>query len=121
MGKETFQIAPIATPTMTMRWRPMETGRVMYFWIPILCFFDSTTVVSNIASALLRARRGLLLVDDLQGAAANLVRLSHVLLSFERIGFCEGLLPPQEVEVGHRLEVVGLHVDGVLQRPFAFL
>src|SRR5947209_3631800 len=47
VGNEMFQTAPNKTAAMTTTCRPIDTGRVMYFWRPTFCFFDSTTVVSN--------------------------------------------------------------------------
>jgi cytochrome c oxidase subunit 2 len=47
VGNSTVQMAPITTAVMTMACSAMETGRVRNFWSPTLCFFDSTTVDSN--------------------------------------------------------------------------
>src|SRR5262249_48901955 len=125
VGNSTVQIAPTTTARMTMTCSPIETGSVKIRWIPTLCFFDSTTVVSNMAliprSALLGAGRRFLLLDDLDGPVADLVRVLDVFLRLERISFRERLLAPQKVEVSHRLEVIGLHVDGVLQRVLPLL
>src|ERR1051325_969927 len=95
VGKETFQIAPITTARMMTTWRPTETGSVRYFWIPTLCFFDSTTVVSNmVRSALLCSGSRLFLLDDLHGPVADLISPLDVFLGLERIRFRQGLLPP---------------------------
>ena len=51
IGNSTFQIAPTTRPTTTTTWIPTETGSVRKRWIPNFCFFDSTTVVSNIVLA----------------------------------------------------------------------
>src|SRR3954466_71075 len=53
-GKSTVQIAPTTSPTTTTTWIPNDTGSVKYFWMPNFCFFDSTTVVSNIVFACFR-------------------------------------------------------------------
>src|SRR5712671_7183466 len=53
IGKSTFQIAPITSPTTTTTWSATDTGSVMMRWMPTFCFLDSTTVVSNIVFACL--------------------------------------------------------------------
>jgi hypothetical protein len=56
-GKEMFQIAPKMTAAMTTTCSPIDTGSVMYFWRPTFCFFDSTTVVSNMSFSSSSPRR----------------------------------------------------------------
>src|SRR5205823_12326837 len=51
VGKSTVQIAPTITATTTITCSATETGNVISRWMPTFCFFDSTTVDSNIVFA----------------------------------------------------------------------
>src|SRR4051794_34606699 len=51
LGESTFQTVPKTMPAMTTACSASDTGSVMYFWIPIFCFLDSTTVVSNMCAS----------------------------------------------------------------------
>src|SRR5436305_15246806 len=51
VGNSTVQMAPTMMPVMTMTCSAIDTGRVNTRWSPTLCFFDSTTVDSNMNSA----------------------------------------------------------------------